>query len=132
MNVLEELKKLDAQREKLLTEAKAASLKAAQDAIADLNSLGYHYKLVEEGDTHVTFNPRQARAPSTGTRRSGMKDQVLDAIGAAGGTGIGRADLIEQLGVKGDKSGEQSVSNQLSILKKAGTITADGGMYRTK
>jgi hypothetical protein len=61
-----------------------------------------------------------------------MKDQVLDAIGSAGGTGIGRADLIENLGVKGDKSGEQSVSNQLSILKKAGTITANDGLYRLK
>ncbi len=46
-----------------------------------------------------------------------------------GGKGMGRADILEALGVKGDKSGEQSVSNALSALKKKGDIAVEDGKY---
>ena len=48
MSVLEELKALDEKRAKLLEGAKAEALEKAQKAIADLNELGFHYRLVDE------------------------------------------------------------------------------------
>jgi hypothetical protein len=47
MSVLDQIKKLDEQREKLLADAKEEALTKAKAAIADLNSLGFGYKLVQ-------------------------------------------------------------------------------------
>ena len=45
--VLEQIKKLDEQRAKLLDGAKAEALKKAEEAVADLKELGFNYHLVE-------------------------------------------------------------------------------------
>jgi uncharacterized protein (UPF0335 family) len=47
MSVLEKLKVLDAQRAELVEGAKQEALDKAEKAIADLNSLGFDYRLVE-------------------------------------------------------------------------------------
>jgi len=49
MSVLEKLKALDEQRSKLLEGAKAEALDKANKAIEELNALGFHYILTEEG-----------------------------------------------------------------------------------
>jgi hypothetical protein len=43
--------------------------------------------------------------------------------------GISRGDLLEAMGLKGNKSSEQSVSNALNNLKKAGRIVSTDGKY---
>jgi hypothetical protein len=47
MSVLDELKALNEQRDKLVEDAKNELLKVAQKAVAELNELGFHYSLVE-------------------------------------------------------------------------------------
>lgn len=47
MTVLEQLKKLDEQRAQLLDNAKKEALAKAEAAIADLNGLGFAYRLTE-------------------------------------------------------------------------------------
>jgi len=47
MTILEQLKELDDKRAKLVNGAKDEALKKAEAAIADLNSLGFAYRLVE-------------------------------------------------------------------------------------
>lgn len=116
MSALEEIKKLDAKKKELLEKAKAEALAVAQDAIATLNELGFPYKL--------TGGPK----PSRTTRRSGIRQTVLDEI-TNHPDGITRAELIDQLSIKGDKSAEQSVSNALAALKKAEQIVAEDGRY---
>lgn len=69
---------------------------------------------------------RTRRAPSG--PRGGKREAILAAV-SAHTDGVTRAQLIEQLGAKGDKSAEQSISNALSALKKAGTIGAKDGKY---
>ena len=70
------------------------------------------------------------RIASSGTRapRGAQRTRVLDAV-KSNPEGMGRADILEVLGVKGDKSGEQSVSNALSALKKARNIDSKDGKY---
>ncbi len=69
MGVLEELKALDEQRAKILTKAKLAALEKAEDAIAELNRLGFHYSLIEDAGTEMAKGSRnehpQASAPFT-------------------------------------------------------------------
>ena len=121
MSVLDQIRKLDEQKAKLLKDAKAEALAAAEKAIADLRELGFNYRLVLAGTD--TGNPKK--------RRTGIRDEVLASV-KAHPKGFNRADLLEAMNVKGDKSGEQSVSNALSALKRAGTITTDDGVYKAK
>lgn len=68
------------------------------------------------------------RAAPTG-RRSGIRDQVLQAIKDGNGT---PADIRKAVGIEdGDKSGSGAVANALSALKKARSITTDStGAYK--
>ena len=63
------------------------------------------------------------------TKVAGKRSQVLQLIKDS--AGICRADIIEKMGAKGDKSAEQSISNALSALKAKHKITQDqDGSYR--
>jgi hypothetical protein len=67
-------------------------------------------------------------APGRG-RRSGIRKKVLAVIENSK-QGIGRSDILIALELKGDKSGEQSVSNALSALKKTKAVSAKDGKYK--
>jgi hypothetical protein len=60
--------------------------------------------------------------------RGEKQAQVLRLVEAAA-EGVVRGELIEKLGVKGNKAGEQSVSNALNALKKAGKIDSKNGKW---
>ena len=62
-------------------------------------------------------------------RRKTSRRAEIVAIVKASKTGIGRAGIIDQLGIKGDKSAEQSVSNALSAMKKSGELKHEDGLY---
>jgi hypothetical protein len=47
---VQRLAKLDAERAEILASAKADALKKANEAVAELNLLGFHYLLCEEGE----------------------------------------------------------------------------------
>jgi hypothetical protein len=72
--------------------------------------------------------PRAARA-STGTRRGGVRDEILAIIKEEPMT---RGEILTKKGIveKDNKAGAQSVSNALSAMKKAGIIKqGDDGKY---
>jgi hypothetical protein len=50
MTPVQLLAKLDAQRAEILATAKADALQKANEAVDELNALGFHYRLSEEGD----------------------------------------------------------------------------------
>ncbi len=123
MSVLDEIRKLDEQKTKLMEQAKKTILAKAEQSVAELNQLGFDYRLVEGGTTTRT---------TTGRRRTGIRQEVLDTI-KKHPQGIGRADILTTMDAKGDKSAEQSVSNALSALKKANTIVStDDGKYKAR
>lgn len=126
MSVMDEIRKLDEQKAKLLDGAKQQALKAANDAIASLAEIGFNYTLVEAGSTFVG-NGKTATARTTGTRRAGIRDTILNTVSQ--NPGITRSALLELMDAKGDKSAEQSISNALAALKKAGSVTLDDGAY---
>ncbi|MDP1732475.1 MAG: hypothetical protein Q8L54_15140, partial [Devosia sp.] len=55
--VLDKIRKLDEEKAKLMSEAKAQALQNAQAAVAELNELGFNYRLVE-GGTSSAPRPR--------------------------------------------------------------------------
>jgi hypothetical protein len=68
--VLEKLKALDTQRGQLLEDAKKEALENAEKAVAELNELGFHYRLTEGAST-------AARAPRK-TASQAPKRQARD------------------------------------------------------
>jgi len=46
-STVEQIQELDAQREQILTEAKTNALERAEEAVSELNALGFHYYIGE-------------------------------------------------------------------------------------
>jgi len=74
LNALEQLKALDAQREKVLEAARSAALQRAQDALRELSDLGMHYDLVQQP---VPLPPKVQRTESSEKKASLRFDQTL-------------------------------------------------------
>lgn len=68
-------------------------------------------------------------APKGGGRRSGVREGVRELI-AAHPDGLTRDAILVEMGVKGDKSASNSVSNALTNLKKQGVLTLKDRVYR--
>lgn len=122
-SIIDQIRALDAEKTKLMDEAKANALATAEQAVAELNELGFNYRLTQDAKA-----PKATRQTVPGTRRTGIRDQVLALIQSAGPDGITRKDLLEKLEAT-DKSAEQSISNAISALKKAGSIGGEKGTY---
>lgn len=74
---------------------------------------------------------KKAAPKATGTRKpreGGIREAILALIKDKP---LSRGEIIEARGVKGQKGPEQSISNALSNMKKAGTIkTGEDGKYQ--
>lgn len=66
--------------------------------------------------------------PLPRVRRGSRRQDILDAVRESP-SGMARGELLEHLGLKGDKSGEMSVSNALTAMAKAGQLVREGGRY---
>jgi hypothetical protein len=64
----------------------------------------------------------QRRAP-----RGSRREELLNLI--RGGNGLSRREILERVGVKGDKAGEMSVSNALTALAKRNQVRREGRKY---
>ena len=120
---------IDKERERLtkLTDDYHAQIADLQAKLAEVAG---EMRAITAYDEAKRGKPTRAQRQATTARapRGSKRDGLLAAIKAH--PGITRGAIIDQLGVKGDKGQEQSISNALAALKKAGTITADDGKYR--
>src|SRR5918997_5924489 len=65
---------------------------------------------------------RQPRA-----RRGSRREALLELIRQS--DGLSRGEILERIDLKGDKSGEMSVSNALTALSKSNQVRREGGKY---
>jgi hypothetical protein len=65
------------------------------------------------------------RAPQA--RRGSRREQLFQVI--KDGHGLTRGEILEKMGLKGDKTGEMSVSNALTALTKANQVSRREGKY---
>ena len=70
---------------------------------------------------------RQAGARGTRARRGSKREQLLQVIRE--GNGLTRGAILEKMGLKGNKSGEMSVSNALTALTKGNQVARREGKY---
>jgi len=74
MTFMAQLKALDDQRAKLIDDAKHGALEKAHKAIADLNDLGFAYRLTEG------LRAAPAKGGRVPTSAAGAKRQIKDAV----------------------------------------------------
>jgi hypothetical protein len=63
----------------------------------------------------------------TGGRRASKREELLQVIRE--GHGLTRGEILERMGLKGNKAGEMSVSNALTALTKNNQVRRDGRKY---
>jgi hypothetical protein len=66
------------------------------------------------------------RASSAG-RRGSKREELMQVI--RDGHGLTRGEILERMGLKGNKAGEMSVSNALTALTKSNQVRRDGRKY---
>jgi hypothetical protein len=71
---------------------------------------------------------RQSGPRTTGSRRGSKRDGILAAL-ADVPNGLTRGELLDKMGLKGNKSGEMSVSNALTALTKGNQVVRRDGKY---
>jgi len=95
-----------------------------------LDALNREYAAIEAYETAKTGKAARQAAGSrqSRARRGSRREALLELIRQS--DGLSRGEILEQMGLKGDKSGEMSVSNALTALTKSNQVLRDGGKYR--
>jgi len=83
------------------------------------------YEAAKIGKPASTRQTGIRRAPRA---RSGSKRELLLQVIKDGG-GLTRGDILEKMGLKGNKQGEMSVSNALTALIKGNQVARRDGKY---
>ena len=108
--------------------------KARADVVKNIRSLEDQLKGID-AEVKAIQAYESARGVKAGTstgrrrRRKTSRRAEIVKIVQSSKAGVGRAGIIDKLGIKGDKSAEQSVSNALSAMKKAGELKHEDGLY---
>jgi hypothetical protein len=115
--------RLHAEREAIFTQQHELEQKLA--AISNEMRAIDAYEAAKAGKAAPARQTGMRRAPRA---RSGSKrEQLLQVI--KDGNGLTRGEILEKMGLKGDKAGEMSVSNALTALTKSNQVTRHDGKY---
>ena len=117
---------IEHERARLHTEREAIFTQQ-QDLETKLAGINRELSAIDAYEAAKTGKPvtTTRRAP---TGRAGSKrGQLLEAIRAGGG--LTRGEILEKMGLKGNKAGEMSVSNSLTALTKANQVSRREGKY---
>jgi len=126
--IARERARLHAEREVVFTQQ--------QELETQLTALNNEMKAIDAYEAAKTGKavPAQAargrKAPVATAGRRGSKREGLLAVIKANPDGLARGEILEKMGLKGDKSGEMSVSNALTALTKVGQVVRQDGKYR--
>lgn len=126
--MVETFEKFITRERKRLAKARAAVVSRRSVVDAELATIEKELSAIE---AYVSAKRgRVGRPRGSKSRRAprGSRQQGVLALIAKRGP-LGRGDIIEALGAKGDKSSEQSISNALHALKKSKKVTAKDGKY---
>jgi len=121
--VQRERTRLHAERQALTTQQKELEKKlAAVDR--ELEAVDA-YEAAKAGKKLPARGRKQTRAK--GARRGSRREELINVIRSS--EGMTRGQILEKLGLKGDKSGEMSVSNALTALIKGNQVRRDDRKY---
>ena len=113
--------RLHAEREQIFNQQQELEAK-----LADLNRELSAIDAYEAAKSGKPARATSTRRVST-VRRGSRREQLLEVIRAGGG--LARGEILEKMGLKGNKAGEMSVSNALTALTKANQVSRRDGKY---
>jgi len=117
--------RLRAQREEVFNQQ--------QELQRKLDEINRELAAIEAYEAAKTGKAARSGGVSTGrqqrVRRGSRREELLNLIRQ--GNGLSRGEILERMGLKGDKSGEMSVSNALTALTKRNQVRRDGGKYHS-
>jgi hypothetical protein len=119
------------ERERLNREREAVFVEqqALQEKLAEINremAAIDAYESAKSGKSPRP-QPRSAGGARRAARRGSRREVLLQVIREGGG--LSRGEILERMGLKGDKSGEMSVSNALTALTKSNQVARREGKY---
>jgi len=98
--------------------------------LADINRELSAIDAYEAAKTGKGLTPaRQTRGSRRQQARRGSKRDALMQVINANPSGLTRGEILERMGLKGDKSGEMSISNALTALTKGNQVSRREGQY---
>jgi hypothetical protein len=110
------------QREELLNQQRVV-----QDQLDQLDVMLTKFDVFEGKQARGRKQSRSAKGGGGSGRRGSKRDELLGVI--RDGHGLTRGEILEKMGLKGNKSGEMSVSNALTALTKNNHVRRDGRKY---
>ena len=121
--VARERARLQAEREAVFTQQQEL-----EDRLAAINR---EFAAIEAYESAKTG---KAPARQTGVRRApqsrrGSKREGILRVLGENPAGLSRGEILDRMGLKGDKSGEMSVSNALTALTKTNQVSRRDGKY---
>jgi hypothetical protein len=117
------------ERDRLSAERKAVATQQ-RELQAKLSNIDREFQAIDAYEAAKTGKaPRQPRSDGTRrtTRRGSQREDVLRVIGE--GNGLSRGEILDRMGLKGNKAGEGAVSNVLNALAKGNQVRREGGKY---
>lgn len=116
--ITRERDRLNAEREAIRTQQRELDRR-----LAEINR-EFHavdaYEAAKSGKAARPTTGRGSRGPQRG-RRGSRREGIIEMLKGAA-EGLSRGELLEKMGLKGNKSGEMSVSNALTALTKSGVV----------
>jgi hypothetical protein len=117
--------RLRAQREEVFNQQ--------QELQRKLDEINREFAAIEAYEIAKTGKAARGGSVSAGrqqrVRRGSRREELLNLIRQ--GNGLSRGEILERMGLKGDKSGEMSVSNALTALTKRNQVRRNGGKYHS-
>jgi hypothetical protein len=124
--VAHERQRLQAERESLIQQRREIDQKLAgiENEFRAVNA----YETAKAGK-NVGASASRGPGRGRGARRGSRRESIIAVIRETA-AGLSRGEILEKMGLKGDKAGEMSVSNALTALTKSNQVTREGGKYR--
>src|SRR3954453_11815018 len=120
--IARERERLHAEREQVFNQQEELTRK--------LDAVNREFAAIEAYETAKTGKAaRQAPAGrQPRARRGSRREALLELIRQS--DGLSRGEILERMGLRGDKNGAMSVSNALTALTKSNQVHREGGKYR--
>src|SRR3954462_14622302 len=113
--------RLRAEREQIFSQQE--ELQRKLDAVDREYAAIEAYETAKTGKAARQEPARRQQQARRGSRREGLLELIRQS------NGLSRGDILERMGLKGDKAGEMSVSNALTALGKSNQVRREGGKY---
>ena len=92
-----------------------------ENAIREIENIDREFAAIEAYEAAKLGKAKPASVVAPRARRARWGEAVMQMLSSEP-LGMTRGELIAAFGVKGDKSGEASVTNALSAMQKRGTV----------